>query len=100
MIVKGEDNFAIRGAAEALEPTNRPYAVAKIAGLEMVDAYARQYGFRGVSVMPTKSTAVPPRKTTSAAVAAQGESVAAARAITNMLAMNTITALYTQRTEF
>jgi GDP-L-fucose synthase len=36
-----------------LEPTNRAYAVAKIAGLEMVDAYRRQYGFRGVSLMPT-----------------------------------------------
>jgi GDP-L-fucose synthase len=36
-----------------LEPTNQPYAVAKIAGLEMIDAYRRQYGFRGVSVMPT-----------------------------------------------
>ncbi len=36
-----------------LEPTNQPYAVAKIAGIEMLDAYRRQYGFRGVSVMPT-----------------------------------------------
>jgi GDP-L-fucose synthase len=36
-----------------LEPTNQPYAIAKIAGLEMVDAYRRQYGFKGVSVMPT-----------------------------------------------
>lgn len=36
-----------------LEPTNRPYAIAKIAGLEMVDAFRRQYGLRGVSVMPT-----------------------------------------------
>ncbi len=36
-----------------LEPTNQPYAIAKIAGLEMVDAYRRQYGFHGVSVMPT-----------------------------------------------
>lgn len=36
-----------------LEPTNQPYAVAKIAGLEMIAAYRRQYGFRGVSVMPT-----------------------------------------------
>ena len=36
-----------------LEPTNQPYAIAKIAGLEMVDAYRRQYGFCGVSVMPT-----------------------------------------------
>jgi GDP-L-fucose synthase len=36
-----------------LEPTNQPYAIAKIAGLEMVDAYRRQYGFCGISVMPT-----------------------------------------------
>jgi len=36
-----------------LEPTNQPYALAKIAGIEMIDAFRRQYGFRGVSVMPT-----------------------------------------------
>lgn len=36
-----------------LEPTNQPYAIAKIAGIETVDAYRRQYGLRGVSVMPT-----------------------------------------------
>jgi GDP-L-fucose synthase len=36
-----------------LEPTNRPYAVAKIAGIEMVDAYRRQYGFKAISLMPT-----------------------------------------------
>lgn len=36
-----------------LEPSNRPYAVAKIAGIEMVDAYRRQYGLRGISVMPS-----------------------------------------------
>ncbi len=36
-----------------LEPTNQPYALAKIAGLELIDAYRRQHGFRGVSVMPT-----------------------------------------------
>jgi GDP-L-fucose synthase len=36
-----------------LEPTNQPYAIAKIAGLEMLDAYHRQHGFHGVSVMPT-----------------------------------------------
>jgi GDP-L-fucose synthase len=36
-----------------LEPTNSAYAIAKIAGIEMIDAYRRQYGFRGVSVMPT-----------------------------------------------
>ena len=36
-----------------LEPTNRAYALAKIAGLEMIDAYRTQYGFNGVSLMPT-----------------------------------------------
>jgi GDP-L-fucose synthase len=36
-----------------LEPTNQPYALAKIAGLELIDGYRRQYGFNAVSVMPT-----------------------------------------------
>jgi GDP-L-fucose synthase len=36
-----------------LEPTNRPYALAKIAGIELVNAYRRQYGARFISVMPT-----------------------------------------------
>jgi GDP-L-fucose synthase len=36
-----------------LEATNQAYAVAKIAGIEMVRSYRRQYGFHGVSVMPT-----------------------------------------------
>jgi GDP-L-fucose synthase len=36
-----------------LEPTNSAYAVAKIAGIEMIDAYRRQYGFSAISVMPT-----------------------------------------------
>ena len=36
-----------------LEPTNRPYAVAKIAGIEMCWSYNRQYGTRYLSVMPT-----------------------------------------------
>ncbi len=37
----------------SLEPTNEPYAVAKIAGIRMVQAYRRQYGFRGICAMPT-----------------------------------------------
>ena len=37
----------------ALEPTNEPYAIAKIAGLEMCQAYRRQYGFDAISAMPT-----------------------------------------------
>ena len=36
-----------------LEPTNRPYAIAKIAGIEMCWAYNRQYGTRYISAMPT-----------------------------------------------
>jgi GDP-L-fucose synthase len=36
-----------------LEPTNEAYAVAKIAGISMVNAYRKQYGLRGFSVMPT-----------------------------------------------
>ncbi len=36
-----------------LEPTNRPYALAKIAGIEMCHAYNRQYGTRYIAVMPT-----------------------------------------------
>lgn len=36
-----------------LEATNRPYAVAKIAGIEMCWAYNRQYGTRYLAVMPT-----------------------------------------------
>ena len=36
-----------------LEPTNEPYAVAKIAGIKMCQAYNRQYGTRFISVMPT-----------------------------------------------
>lgn len=37
----------------ALEPTNRPYAVAKIAGIEMCWAYNRQYGTKYLAAMPT-----------------------------------------------
>jgi GDP-L-fucose synthase len=36
-----------------LEPTNQWYAVAKIAGIKMAQAYRRQYGFRAISLMPT-----------------------------------------------
>jgi len=36
-----------------LEPTNRPYAIAKIAGIEMCWSYNRQYGTRYLCVMPT-----------------------------------------------
>jgi len=37
----------------ALEPTNRPYALAKIAGIEMCWSYNRQYGTQYLAVMPT-----------------------------------------------
>lgn len=36
-----------------LEPTNEPYALAKIAGIKMCESYNRQYGTRFFSVMPT-----------------------------------------------
>ena len=37
----------------ALEPTNEPYAIAKIAGIKLCESYNRQYGTRYVSAMPT-----------------------------------------------
>lgn len=37
----------------SLEPTNEPYAIAKIAGLKMCEYYNRQYGTDYISVMPT-----------------------------------------------
>ena len=36
-----------------LEPTNEPYAIAKIAGIKMCDAYRSQFGRNYISVMPT-----------------------------------------------
>lgn len=36
-----------------LEPTNEPYAIAKIAGIKMCDGYRSQYGCNFISVMPT-----------------------------------------------
>ncbi len=36
-----------------LEPTNEPYAIAKIAGIKLCESYNRQYGTQFVSVMPT-----------------------------------------------
>lgn len=36
-----------------LEPTNEPYAIAKIAGIKMCEAYRSQYGCNYISVMPT-----------------------------------------------
>ncbi|MGR0481891.1 MAG: GDP-L-fucose synthase [Candidatus Electronema sp. V4] len=37
----------------ALEPTNEWYAIAKIAGIKMCQAYRKQYGFDAISLMPT-----------------------------------------------
>lgn len=45
-----KEEFLLTGP---LEPTNRPYAVAKIAGIEMCWAYNRQYGTRYLAAMPT-----------------------------------------------
>ena len=45
-----QENYLL---TSALEPTNAPYAIAKIAGLTMCDAYNRQYGTRYVALMPT-----------------------------------------------
>lgn len=45
-----KERFLLTGP---LEPTNRPYAVAKIAGIEMCWSYNRQYGTRFLAVMPT-----------------------------------------------
>lgn len=36
-----------------LEPTNEPYAIAKIAGIKMCESYNRQYGTRYIAAMPT-----------------------------------------------
>src|SRR5258708_22886708 len=37
----------------SLEPTNQWYAIAKIAGIKMAQAYREQYGFHAISLMPT-----------------------------------------------
>jgi GDP-L-fucose synthase len=37
----------------ALEPTNEWYAIAKIAGIKLCEAYRQQYGFNAISLMPT-----------------------------------------------
>ena len=36
-----------------LEPTNKPYAIAKIAGIELCKSYREQYGCNFISAMPT-----------------------------------------------
>ncbi len=44
------EEFLLQGA---LEPTNEPYAVAKISGIKLCQAYRRQYGCNFISAMPT-----------------------------------------------
>ena len=39
--------------SDYLEPTNQPYAIAKIAGIELCDGYRAQYGCNFISAMPT-----------------------------------------------
>jgi GDP-L-fucose synthase len=45
-----KEDYLLTGS---LEPTNQWYAIAKIAGVKMAQAYRLQYGFRTISVMPT-----------------------------------------------
>jgi GDP-L-fucose synthase len=45
-----KEDYLLTGA---LEPTNEPYAIAKIAGLKMCEAFRSQYGCDFISVMPT-----------------------------------------------
>lgn len=45
-----KEEFMLSGS---LEPTNEPYAIAKIAGIKLCESYNRQYGTQYVSVMPT-----------------------------------------------
>ena len=45
-----KEDYLLTGA---LEPTNEWYAVAKIAGVKMCQAYRREYGFNAISLMPT-----------------------------------------------
>ncbi len=45
-----KEEFLLTGP---LEPTNEAYALAKISGLKLIEAYRKQYGHRWISVMPT-----------------------------------------------
>jgi len=44
------ENYLLTGP---LEPTNEWYAIAKIAGIKLAQAYRKQYGFRAINLMPT-----------------------------------------------
>src|SRR5690606_34731063 len=45
-----QEDYLLTGT---LEPTNEPYAIAKIAGIKMCEAYRAQYGCNFISAMPT-----------------------------------------------
>ena len=45
-----KENYLLSGF---LEPTNEPYAIAKIAGIKMCESYNMQYGTNFISIMPT-----------------------------------------------
>ncbi|MCB9205226.1 MAG: NAD-dependent epimerase/dehydratase family protein [Flavobacteriales bacterium] len=45
-----KEDYLLTGA---LEPTNEPYAIAKIAGIKLCETYREQYGCNFISVMPT-----------------------------------------------
>ncbi|MFZ4762890.1 MAG: GDP-L-fucose synthase family protein [Alphaproteobacteria bacterium] len=45
-----KEEYLLQGA---LETTNEPYAIAKIAGLKMLEAYRKQFNFSGITLMPT-----------------------------------------------
>ena len=45
-----KENYLLTGP---LEPTNEAYALAKISGLKLIEAYRKQYGYRWISAMPT-----------------------------------------------
>lgn len=45
-----KENYLLTGE---LEPTNKSYALAKIAGIQLINSYRKQYGKRWISLMPT-----------------------------------------------
>jgi GDP-L-fucose synthase len=45
-----KEEYVLTGA---LEPTNSAYAIAKLAGIELIKAYRKEFGYRWISVMPT-----------------------------------------------
>ena len=45
-----KEDYLLKGA---LEPTNEPYAISKIAGIKLCSSFKKQYGFDAISLMPT-----------------------------------------------